>query len=66
MANRSKFALLKTPMETSGDWRGCKPQQKQGNGHSEGHVNFFTPKTYLKLLETSGLEVIADKLFFNS
>lgn len=53
-------------METSGDWRGCKPQQKQGNGHSEGHVNFFTPKTYLKLLETSGLEVIADKLFFNS
>lgn len=57
-ANHFRYALLKTPLETGGDWFGAKPPIKQGNEHEDGHINFFTPKAYLELLDRSGLEVI--------
>lgn len=61
VANRSKFALIKTPLETNGDWFGGKPPIEQGSEHIDGHVNFFTPKTYRKLLQKSGFEIISEK-----
>lgn len=61
VANRSKFALIKTPLETGGDWFGGKPPAKQGNEHKDGHVNFFTPKTHRELLEKSGFDIIREK-----
>ncbi len=60
-ANRFRYALLKTPLETGGDWFGAKPPIKQGNEHEDGHINFFTPKTYVELLEKSGLEMITGR-----
>jgi hypothetical protein len=65
VANRSKFALLKTPLETGGDWFGAKSPIKQGNEHNDGHINFFTPKTYRELLKKSGFEIITER-FVNS
>jgi len=61
VAKRTKFALIKTPMETSGDWFGAKPPSNQGKYHEDGHINFFTPKKYLELLDQSGLELISGK-----
>ncbi len=61
VANRSKFVLVKTPLETGGDWFGGKPPIKQGSEHADGHINFFTPKTYRELLEKSGFEIIREK-----
>lgn len=61
VAQRTKFALIKTPMETGGDWFGAKPPLKQGEFHEDGHINFYTPKEYLELLDRSGLELLAGK-----
>lgn len=58
MAHHSKYAMLLTPTETSGDWFGAKSPEKKGNEHSDGHINFFTPKNYLELLKKSGWELI--------
>lgn len=61
IADRARFALLKTPMETGGDLFGAKPPVKQGSEHPDGHVNFFTPKKYIQLLDKSGWELIDGK-----
>ncbi len=65
MANKCKYAILKTPLETSGDWLGAKAPEKQGSEHSDGHVNFFTPQGYLSLLKNSGWEVIDSKNIYS-
>ncbi|MFH1718659.1 MAG: methyltransferase domain-containing protein [Planctomycetota bacterium] len=36
LSRRTKFVLLKTPMETSGEWRGSRPPARQGNDHAGG------------------------------
>lgn len=64
IAKRCKFALLKTPMEARGDWFGAKPPENTGSKHPDGHVNFFTPKTYLKLLDTCGMKVVKGKFTY--
>jgi len=65
VAKRSKYTLLLTPTETSGDWFGAKPPQKQGREHYDGHVNFFTPKNYLELLKNSGWKLIDGKFIIS-
>jgi hypothetical protein len=62
LATRSKYVMLKTPMETPGEWRPSKPPIGYGDSHPDGHVNFFTPKAYEKLLEDSGLEIVKSRL----
>jgi hypothetical protein len=61
IADRARFALAKTPMETGGDLFGAKPPAKQGSKHPDGHINFFTPEKYLQLLDKSGWELIDGK-----
>jgi hypothetical protein len=58
----TKFALLKTPMETTGEWRGSHPPAKQGGDHSDGHVNFFTPKSYVAMLKESNFKIVKERL----
>ncbi len=58
VASRTKYALLKTPMETSGEWRGSRPPPLQGAQHEDGHVNFFDPGPYMRMLEECGFEII--------
>ncbi len=59
----TKFALLKTPMETTGDWKGGHPlSARYGSTHPDGHVNFFTPKSYFDLLLKSDFEIVQKKL----
>lgn len=61
VAQRTKLALIKTPMETGGDWFGAKPPLNQGESHEDGHINFYSPKEYLELLDRSGFELLAGK-----
>lgn len=61
-ANHFKFALLDTPLETSGEWFGGKPPNKQGSEHEDGHINFFTPSAYQQILASSGFELIDGKI----
>jgi hypothetical protein len=61
VAKKTKLVLIKTPMETSGDWLGAKPPKKQGHEHPDGHVNFFSPFEYLEILKRNGFEVISGK-----
>ena len=58
VSSRGKYLVLKTPMETSGDWRGSMPPDKQGQNHVDGHINFFTPETYERLLDESNFDVL--------
>lgn len=62
---RTDFALLNTPLETSGEWLGSRPPAKQGEDHPDGHVNFFDCKTYEKLLEDSGFQIMKRRLVRN-
>lgn len=63
VASRARFVLLKTPLETYGEWwRGARATTPQGNEHPDGHVQFFTPKTYEQLLSDCGLEIISSKI----
>ena len=62
VAVRTRLALLITPMETTGEWRGSKPPPNRGKDHPDGHVNFFTPKSYRFLLEKSNLEIVDSRL----
>ena len=62
VAAHSRYVMLKTPMETSGDWRTNKPPAKIGENHPDGHINFFTPGNYEKLLDTCNLEIIEHRL----
>ena len=59
---RSKYILLKTPMETSGELRGNKPPVEQGDKHGDGHINFFTPRSYEKLLNNCNFDIIKSRL----
>ncbi|WP_181391673.1 class I SAM-dependent methyltransferase [Methanospirillum lacunae] len=61
VAKRTKLLLVKTPLETNGDWFGGKPPNIQGYEHSDGHINFFTPSKYIQLLNKSGFEIISGK-----
>jgi hypothetical protein len=65
VANKTQFALIKTPLETDGDFFGAKPPNKQGYEHEDGHVNFFTPKSYIDLLEKSGFKLVKGKIMFS-
>ena len=60
-ASKSKYLLLKTPLETSGEWFGAKPPIKKGAEHPDGHVQFFTKKTYENLLTECRLKIIKSK-----
>jgi SAM-dependent methyltransferase len=62
IASRSRYLMIKTPMETSGEWRGNHPPEKQGAAHEDGHINFYTPKTYERLLRDSDLEIISSQV----
>ena len=62
VATRARYVMLKTPMETTGDWRGNKPPALKGEEHPDGHVNFFSPAAYEKLLRTNGLDIIDSDL----
>ena len=59
---RSRYVLLKTPMETSGNLRGNKPPVNQGENHVDGHINFFTPGAYERLLNTSNFDIVESRL----
>lgn len=59
---RTNFTLLKTPMETTGEWRGFRMPQLQGALHEDGHVNFFDPSPYMQLLKRSGFEIVEWRL----
>lgn len=61
VAKKTKLALIKTPMETGGDLFGSKPPEKQGFEHEDGHINFFSPSKYIKLLNNSGFDIIKGK-----
>lgn len=61
-ARRGRYLMLKTPMETSGALRGDRPLLRQGINHPEGHINFFTPRQYARLLEDSNLEIVKARL----
>ncbi len=54
--------MLKPPMETSGEYRIKKNHVRIGDKHPDGHVNFFSPRTYEKLLDSSHLDVIEHRL----
>lgn len=62
IASHSKYIMLKTPLETSGEWRGSCPPEMQGAQHEDGHINFYTPKSYEKLLRDSGMGIISSRL----
>jgi hypothetical protein len=65
VSNHCRFALLLTPMETGGEWSRTKHLPKSGNEHPDGHINFFTPEIYLKLLEESGMRVVSGRLIYS-
>lgn len=58
VAEASRYAILKTPLETGGEWRGGKPFFEAGASHPDGHVHFFTPAALEHLLESNGLEIL--------
>ncbi|HSW00692.1 MAG TPA: methyltransferase domain-containing protein [Sedimentisphaerales bacterium] len=60
-ASRAKYLMVKTPMETTGEWHGAKPFAEPGET-PDGHINFFTPSGYEKLLNDAGLEIVASHL----
>lgn len=62
VAARSRYLLLKTPMETSGEWFGSVPPSQSGVSHPDGHVNFFAPSDYEALLARSGMEILTAML----
>lgn len=64
LATRARFVLLKTPLETTGEWRGSRPPALQGKDHSDGHVNFFTPASYERLLRGSGFRILEKRILW--
>lgn len=64
LAERCKFLMLKTPMETTGEFMGSKPPVLQGEKHIDGHINFFTPASYEKLLNSANLEILKSRLVY--
>jgi hypothetical protein len=61
-AARSRYLLLKTPMETTAGWLGARPQAKGGDAHPDGHIQFFSPGPYEALLDRCGLEILKTRL----
>jgi hypothetical protein len=67
IANRSRFALTMTPLETRGDWRGGEPfNALSGSTHPEGHVNFFNIRTYSELIAHSGFRIVGNTQYMRS
>lgn len=62
LSKRGKYLLLKTPMETSGEWFGSVAPQKQGAEHEDGHVNFFSPAKYEEILKKNNYEILEAKI----
>ena len=62
VSSRAKFVLLKTPLETFGEWRGSHSPELYGKEHPDGHVQFFTPGKYEALLAECGLEIVKSKI----
>jgi len=62
VAARSRYVLLKTPMETTGSWRGARPLGQGGDAHPDGHIQFFSPGSYEALLKRGGLDIIKSRL----
>lgn len=62
ISKHAKFIMLKTPMETQGEWRRQKPRSYIGQDHPDGHIHFYSPETYEKLLKTCDLEIISKRL----
>jgi len=58
LSNRCKYILIKTPMETSGEWFGGIAPVNQGENHEDGHINFWTPKKYEELIANNNFEII--------
>jgi len=58
LSEKTRYAILKTPMETTGELRGSHPPFNQGFSHPDGHINFFDPNPYMKLLKENGFEVL--------
>ncbi len=44
LSKRCQYLLIKTPMETSGEWFGEVPPVNQGENHEDGHVKFLGTK----------------------
>ncbi len=62
VAARSRYVMLKTPMETAGEWRRLHPPSQTGADHPDGHVNFFSPRTYESLLAKCSLDIVGSCL----
>lgn len=58
VAEASRYMILKTPLETGGDWRGGRAWFEPGASHPDGHVHFFTPANLERLLRTNGLDLL--------
>jgi hypothetical protein len=58
LSQRCRFLLLKTPLETTGEWRGGRPFGNSGAEHPDGHVNFFTPRSLESLLTANGFQLL--------
>lgn len=66
LSTKARYILMKTPTETKGDWLGGgKLHDLSGATHPEGHVNFFTPRTLIDLLETSGFDVVGQPKYLS-
>lgn len=65
LAMHAKYALLKKPLETTGEWRGSLLPDKQGINHPDGHIHFFTPQSYFDLLKKSGLQILDGQLIYS-
>ncbi|MBN2133506.1 MAG: class I SAM-dependent methyltransferase [Sedimentisphaerales bacterium] len=62
VAARCRYVLLKTPMETTGRWRGSRPRAEGGEAHPDGHIQFFSPGSYEALLDRCGLDLVRSRL----
>ena len=62
VASRSRYVMLLTPMETTGEWRGNKAPINQGENHEDGHINFFSPSAYETMLKMSDLDILESRL----
>lgn len=62
ISTRCKYIMIKTPMETTGEFRGNRAPVDQGEKHPDGHINFFSPKSYEELLNRSNFDIIKSDL----
>jgi hypothetical protein len=62
LATRCRLLLLKTPLETTGEWRGNRPIGASGVAHPDGHVNFFSPRSLESLLTANGFRLLRSRV----